>query len=177
MTTYVALFRGINVGGRRSLPMADVREMLEAMGAGRVRTYIQSGNVVFHNSGMRSADIAARLKQEVGERHGFEPEVMVFPAERLKKAVSGNPFPDAAADPKSLHVFFLADAPRAADEDALERMKGAGERFQLKGDLFYLHAPNGVARARIATGAEKALGVPVTARNWRTVLKLLEMTR
>jgi len=174
VTDRVALFRGINVGGRNSLPMRELRALLEDIGCAQVRTYIQSGNTVF-----RCADdtisLADRIRRSVEERFGFAPHVLVLEAERFRMIAGANPFPDAIDDPKGLHVWFLAGAPDAPDTDTLESLCTPSERFRLTDSAMYLHAPDGIGRSRFASRAERCLGVPATARNWRTVSKLLEL--
>lgn len=118
-----------------------------------------------------AADIGGRIKAE----YGFEPKVLVLPIEEVKKAAGANPFPDAEADPKSLHVTFLDARPKQPDLKALERLKTKTERFELKDKVFYLHAPDGVGRSKLAANAERLIGVPMTDRNWRTVCKILDM--
>lgn len=174
METRIVLLRGINVGGR-SLPMATLVEVLEKLGARDVRTYIQSGNAVFRGTRGGPAAFAARLSAAIGETCGFEPEVLVLPLGAVERAMANNPFPDAVDDPGHLHLGFLARTPLNPDTGRLNALKVESERFALAGDVFYLHAPDGVGRSKLAAGAERALGVPMTDRNWRTVRKLKEM--
>jgi len=101
--------------------------------------------------------------------------VLVLESEEFEKAVRSNPFPEAESEPKSLHAYFLATPPERPDLEALEGIKGDRERFVLGDRVFYLHAPDGIGRSRLAARAEKLLGVPATARNWRTVRKVKDM--
>jgi len=176
MTVRVALFRAVNIGGHNKLPMAELVRLLEDLGCRNVRTYVQSGNAVFRRDG-DAATLAGRIGAAVEQRHGFRPGVLVWDAGELERAVAGNPFPEADADPRSLHLFFLSERPRDPDLDALERAKAASERFMLGGRVLYFHAPDGVGRSKIPARVEAALGVEATGRNWRTVRKLLEITR
>jgi len=177
MTTYIALFRGINVGGKNKLPMKDLAATLDGVGARDVATYIQSGNAVFQSEEQDAALLSEAIEAAIKERHGFEPRVLVLGAEDLEEAVRSNPFPKAESEPKTLHVYFLAASPERPDLDALEGLKGERERFVLGDGVFYVHAPNGIGRSKLAANIEKLLGVPVTARNWRTVRKVMEMTQ
>lgn len=177
MRTWVALFRGINVGGNNILPMKDLVATLENAGAQDVETYIQSGNAVFSSKGTDASLLSDRIRGAIEEGHGFEPRVLLLGSEEVERAVRSNPFPEAESDPKTLHVYFLASSPERPDLDALERIKGDRERFVLEDGVFYLHAPDGVGRSKLAANAEKLLGVPTTARNWRTVRKVLEMAK
>lgn len=173
--TWVALLRGINVGGNNLLPMKDLAALLTSAGFADVKTYFQSGNVVFRGSVARASAVSKRISTAIAERRGIEPRVLVLGPRDLQRAAAANPFPDAAADPKSLHLFFLCESPRAPDLDSLARLKSRSEEFALAGSVFYLHAPDGIARSRLAQNVDRFLGVPTTARNWRTVCALLQM--
>ncbi|CAN5886485.1 DUF1697 domain-containing protein [soil metagenome] len=168
MRTWVALFRGINVGGNNILPMKDLVATLENVGCQDVATYIQSGNAVFRSEETDASLLSDRIRAAIKESHGFEPRVLVLGSEELEVAVRSNPFPEAESEPKSLHVYFLASSPERPDLDALDVIKGDQERFVLGDGVFYLHAPDGVGRSKLGANAEKLLGVSATARNWRT---------
>lgn len=174
MNAYVALFRGINVGGNNALPMKELASMLESLGASHVKTYIQSGNAVFR-SAKKEAELSKAITAEVKKRRGFEPNVLVLSLKKLQSAIAANPFPEAEADPVTLHLGFLASPPKNPDLKKLAGLKKDSERYALKGDVFYLHAPEGVGRSKLAAQSEKALGVPMTDRNWRTVCKIREL--
>ena len=185
MTTCIALLRGINVGGRNRLKMATLRGDLEALGFRSVRSYIQSGNVVFeYGDDEISADrvradeydaLGERVASTIEERHGFRPRVLVFPADHLRSAMDANPFPGAEAEPRRLHLFFLACTPDDPDESAIRESAASSERWAIRGDVFFLHAPDGIGRSKLARSVERLLGVPATARNWRTLSKLRAM--
>jgi uncharacterized protein (DUF1697 family) len=175
MNTYVALLRGINVGGNRMLPMKDLKLLLERNGCTEVRTYIQSGNAVFRTSSADPEGIAKRIGGAVGKSHGFEPRVVVLTRADLARAAGANPFPEADRDPRSVHLFFLAERPKQPDLESIGALRAKTERFVLKGNVFYLHTPDGLGVSKLAARAERLLGVEATARNWRTVTKLLEM--
>ena len=175
------MLRGVNVGANRRLPMAELRTDLESIGLEDVATYIQSGNVVFRtDAGEDEADehaaqLGERIAGVVADRHGFEPNVMVLTADSLRAAAEANPFPEAEAEPKKLHLYFLAEQPADADYEALRDAATPSERFHLGNRVFYLHTPDGYGRSRLATRAERMLGVAATARNWRTIVRLMEM--
>ena len=175
MKTYIALFRGINVGGNNMLPMKDLAAALESVGAHDVATYIQSGNAVFRSEEQDASRLSERIRAAIGERHGFEPRVLVLGSEEMEEVVRSNPFPEAESEPKTLHLYFLAASPERPDLDALEGIKSDRERFVLGDGVFYLHAPEGTGRSKLAANTEKLLGVPATARNWWTVRKVMEM--
>jgi uncharacterized protein (DUF1697 family) len=177
MTQYIALLRGINVGGNNQLPMKDLKTLLEKIGCADVRTYIQSGNVVLRCPSPSAGTLAQRLTAAISKHHGFEPRVVVVTRSELEKAAAANPFPQADAHPQTLHLFFLSDAPAKPNLQSLDALKAKTEAFVLKGKVFYLHTPDGFGKSKLAASAEKLLGVAATARNWRTVQTLLEMSK
>ena len=175
--TYIGLYRGINVVGRRIVPMKGLRLALEEAGCVDVQTYIQSGNVVFRSALDDTARLSQQLASVVSKSHGFEPRVLVRTLAELERAAAGNPFPEADEDPKSLHLFFLEKPATKADLRSLDALKTHTERFVLKGRIFYLHTPDGFGTSKLAKRAERLLGVDATARNWRTVKTLLAMAK
>lgn len=175
MKTYIALFRGINVGGRNILPMKELVAQLQGIGCANTKTYIQSGNAVFYHSEKSVLRLSKMIGAAIHDSHGFEPQVLILTLAQLRKAMTSNPFPEAVGEPSKLHLSFLASEPGHPDLDSLERVKAESERFALKGDVFYLHAPDGIGRSRLAARVEGALGVAATGRNWRSVGKILDM--
>ncbi|MGB7621475.1 MAG: DUF1697 domain-containing protein [Terriglobia bacterium] len=177
MTIYIAFLRGINVGGKNFLPMKELVAVLEALGSQNVNTYIQSGNAVFKSRDKDASRLSKMISAEIKKRRGFEPHVLLLKLKDLERAMTENPFPEAETDPKVLHVGFLASSPRNPNLKMLESIKTDSERFHLIDNVFYLHAPEGVGRSKLATNAEKWLGVPMTDRNWRTVGQVWEMAK
>lgn len=177
MNTSIALLRGINVGGANALPMKDLVSVLEELGCSNVRTYIQSGNAVFTSPHDDHGRLGERISDAIESRFGFRPHTMVLSLEQIEKAAERNPFPEAVDDPKTLQLYFLGGEAPNPDLDGLAALRANDERFLLDGQVFYLHAPSGIGRSKLAAGVERALGVPVTARNWRSVMKILEMVR
>lgn len=175
MTTYIALLRGINVGGHHKLPMADLRALLTEMGLRNVKTYIQSGNVVFQSERTDKSTLAQKMSEAIESSHGFAPRVMLLDAADVQTAISANPFPEGEADPKTLHLYFLDKQPENPDMEKFEQLKTETERFHLGNRVFYLHAPDGIGRSKLAERAERVLDVAATARNWRTVSKVMEL--
>ena len=175
MTIWIAFFRGINVGGRNILPMKALQALLGELGCTDVATYIQSGNVVFRHDGGQANALSQTISEAVLSRFHFSPQVLLLPVSDLKNALAANPYPAAEEQPKSLHLYFLSAAATGADLDGLHKLKSAGEEFELIGQVFYLHAPDGIGRSKLAARVEKLLGVPATARNWRTSKKMLEI--
>jgi uncharacterized protein (DUF1697 family) len=176
MRSWIALIRGINVGGKQ-LPMAALRALLEDLGCSDVRTYIQSGNAVFCSRASDASRLATRISKAIAAEHGFEPFVLVMSREELAKAAAANPYAKAAATTAtSVHLFFLSAVPEAPNLEAMQKLKTAGESFALDGRTLYLHTPDGFGISKLAERAERLLGVPATARNWRTVTTLLNLS-
>ncbi|QDU31325.1 hypothetical protein ETAA8_64780 [Anatilimnocola aggregata] len=175
MHTWIALFRGINVGGNHSLPMKKLSAMLEELDCVRVQTYIQSGNVVFATTVKKGPALGKRIGDQVEAEFGFRPALLLLTLGELQTAIVNNPFPQAISDPKTLHFFFLAVEPDSPDLATLQKQATATERFQLLGRVFYLHTPDGFGKSKLAGIVEKKLGVTATARNYRAVEMLAAM--
>lgn len=175
MQSWVALFRGINVGGHRKLPMKELAAELEALGLREVRTYIQSGNVVFRCEEHDGRALADRIAASVEANHGFAPRVMVLTVDEVRAAAQANPFKAGEDTPKLLHLYFLDEAPPSPDIDTMQRIKQETDAFRLEGKILYLHTPDGYGTSQLAERLERLLGVAATARNWRTVTKILEL--
>jgi len=177
LQTYVALLRGINVGGSHMLPMKDLKVLFEQNACVDVQTYIQSGNVVFRSAISDTGRLAKQVTAAVSKGRGFEPRVLVLTCSELVRAAANNPFPEADGNPKSVHLFFLAEPAKKADLKSMEALKAGTERFALKGKVLYLHTPDGFGISKLGARAERLLGVDATARNWRTVTTLLQMAK
>jgi uncharacterized protein (DUF1697 family) len=176
VTACVLLLRGINVGGRNILPMAQLRRLLADLQLEDVATYIQSGNAVFSCPQDRAGKLALQIGTRIEEEFGFAVPAQVWPLEEFAAIAEGCPFA-GDADPGRVLVHFLAEPATGADLDRLTGLQSASEAFQLTERAFYLHAPDGIGRSKLAAAAEKCLGVPATGRNLRTVDKLLAMAR
>ncbi len=177
MTTWIALLRGINVGGKNILPMQDLVLLLLKLGFEGVKTCIQSGNIVFRSSNKKRNEIAQLIATTIESNYEFRIPVLLLSVVEFQQAINENPFPAATDNPKTLHLFFLAEPPDTPDLLKLNDLKLADEEFVLTPRVFYLHAPQGIGRSKLAQRAEKCLGVPSTGRNWRTVCKIAEMAR
>jgi uncharacterized protein (DUF1697 family) len=175
MNNYILLLRGVNVGGTGLLPMKELSAMLEAMGYEDVRTYIQSGNVVFRSKKTLTSKAANEISKTIKKKKSFEPKAMILIEQELLAAIKANPFDVDAG--KALHLFFLDSPSIKPDIALLESVKSSTEQYKLIKKVFYLYAPDGVGKSKLATKVEKALGVSTTARNWNTVSKLAEMIR
>jgi uncharacterized protein (DUF1697 family) len=170
---WVALLRAVNLGSRNKVPMAELRALLERAGLLDVRTYIQSGNVLFRSRGGDRESLARRLEEEVAGAFGVMTTAILRTSSELRAVAGSHPF---GADTSNTHVAFLAATP---DAEGLARVAGidsAPDRVAVAGADVYLHYPNGVQGSRLtAARLERLLGVPGTARNWRTVTKLVEL--
>lgn len=175
MPTYIALLRGINVGGHHKLPMADLRAAFEAFGATEVATYIQSGNVVFA-SDASEAELAAALAEMLTERFGFTVPIVLRNAAEFSAAAEDHPHAHLNVEDKLLHVAFLADAPSAETIAAFDLDRYAPDQLLVHGREAYIAYPDGSGRSKLTLDVvERALGTQATARNWRTVQKLVEL--
>ncbi|MEU1185088.1 DUF1697 domain-containing protein [Streptomyces sp. NPDC005820] len=178
-TMYAALLRGINVGGARKLPMADLRTLMQGLGHHDVRTYLQSGQAVFSSTHGDEESLAAELAGAIAQRFGFDVDVLVRDHAYLKTVAEACPFPAADLQPKQLHVTYFSapvEAERFADVD---RPAHLPEEFRLGDRALYLYVPDGLGRSKLAETLSKprfTKGLVATSRNWNTVVKLVEMT-
>ncbi len=173
MTRYIALLRGINVGGHNKVPMAALRDTCESIGCTDVATYIQSGNVVL-TSPLDAGKLRATLESAIAEQIGVSPVVVIRTDKQLAGVVAGNPFPEA--NPDHLHVAFLGETPDPRQVAALADLNYPPEEVAVLGDNAYFHLPNGLGRAKIPELFGRRVKTPATVRNWRTVNKLLQMS-
>ncbi|WP_425616146.1 DUF1697 domain-containing protein [Anatilimnocola sp. NA78] len=175
MGVFVALYRGINVGGKHSIKMESLRALHERLGHRDVQSYIQSGNVVFSASGTVAA-ITKKLAAEFASEFSFAAKIVVVESTRWLEIVKNNPYSKfAVANPKLVHLGVCEGEPSAAGLQALLTKTGGTETFTIGKGIVYLHAPDGFGTSKFAAGMEKASGVPMTVRNWRTVEALQEM--
>jgi uncharacterized protein (DUF1697 family) len=189
MATHVALLRGINVGGRNKVPMADLREVVTSLGHTGVSTYIQTGNVLFSTAEADTARLAAALEAAIEERFGIWASVVVLSREELAEVLAGNPYPDEP-NPKLVHVVFLNGKPpndlldRIAAAESAAAAKGSRDTAQAAGRVLFLHTPDGFGTSELAQALFRIIGVPgkqkkpgpaATARNWATATKLLSL--
>ena len=153
--------------------MKDLAGIFEELGYGEVRTYIQSGNVVFRSTPVQKDAAAGEIRARIEARYGFAPRVLLLEPPELRDAVARNPFP--TEDGKALHLFFLESPAPHPDLAAMEARRVGSEAFALSGNVLYLYTPDGFGRSKLAAGVERCLGVPATARNWNTVRELLRL--
>jgi uncharacterized protein (DUF1697 family) len=176
LKTWIALLRGVNVVGKRKLLMKDLAALLERDGLRAVRTYIQSGNVVFDSASGSARALEARIVRLILAHAGFTTRVLVLSPAQLGGAVRGNPFSQAERDHKALHLFFLSARPARPDLESLTRLRSGGDAFVLSERVFYLYTPQGFPHSALHDKVERYLGVHATGRNWRTANRLLAMS-
>ena len=173
---YVALLRGINVGGGNRLLKRELVAIFEAAGCTDIRTYIQSGNVVFGATSALAERLSVRISAAIAVSHGYQVPVVVRTAADFARIVHSNPFLAAGTDPAKLHVGFLAATPEPARVATLDPDRSPPDAFAVRGCEVYLHFPNGVARSKLTNVYfDRTLGTVCTIRNWRTVCKLHQM--
>ncbi|EST37245.1 hypothetical protein N566_14065 [Streptomycetaceae bacterium MP113-05] len=177
-TTYAALLRGINVGGRRKVPMAELRELLTGLGWTGVRTHLQSGNAVFTvPSGTSGPPPRERLEPALADRFGFDVPCLLRTGEELREVVAACPFPAGDLDPSKLLVLFVEETPAPDHFAGVSADAYAPDAFVHLGRAVYCWFPDGMGRSKLPAALEAVRPkLTVTGRNWRTVTKLVEMT-
>lgn len=164
------------MGGKNKLPMRDLAAIFEEAGCANVRTFIQSGNVVFEVSPNVSRKLAPAIERKIEERFGYRTPVILRTTQELRAVIAGNPFMAGAATEDALYVMFLADVPDAVRVAALDPARSPGDRFAVHRREVYLHLPNGAGRTKLTnTWFDSKLDTISTMRNWRTVRQLLAM--
>ena len=191
MTTFVALLRAVNVGGQNRIPMAELRQRLSAVGLADVRTYVQSGNVLFGVANDDPRGQAAVVHDVIERDFGCDVRVLALTHDDLARVSAGNPFLPAGADEKYLHATFLFAPVTASAFAELKLPAQEGEQAVLMGDgvgrpaeddalagrVIYLHLPHGYGRSKLSNPwFERVLKTPATTRNWRTVITLTELS-
>jgi len=175
---HVALLRGINVGGKNSLPMKDLTAMFEKAGCTHVSTYIQSGNVVFKADAKLAQQISNVISKEIKKAHQLDVPVVVRSAKELLKISKANPFFKKGGTVDTVHVAFLVHTPHKTAIQSLDAKRSPGDAFEVAGSEVYLHCPNGFGRTKLTNQYfDSKLSTTSTVRNWKTLLKLIEMTQ
>jgi uncharacterized protein (DUF1697 family) len=173
---YVALLRGINVGGRAIIKMDDLRAQFEALGLTDVVTYIQTGNVIFSSQDASAERLAHKIEEQLASTLGHRGRVFVLTPVELREAAARNPFdPERLDKEQHCHLMFLSREPDAARCEALMALQGEEYRFAVRGKVLYYAYPRAVAGSRRAINLERVLGAEGTARTWKVVNKLIEL--
>ncbi|NBC08978.1 MAG: DUF1697 domain-containing protein [Bacteroidetes bacterium] len=177
MPTYITLLRGINVSGKNKIKMADLRRSLSGLGYTGLQTYIQSGNIVFDAEAQDTGAVETAIAQCIQEDFGYEVPVLALTAQELEEIAAQNPFSEEAeADGRRMLLTLLNAPPAAGTVEQLDAKEYGSERYVVQGRVVYLHCPEGYGRAKLNNNfLERKLQVPATTRNWKTVVKLLEL--
>lgn len=175
MTTFFALLRGINVSGKNRIRMPELKNTFESLKLSRVETYIQSGNVIFDCEGIDPKNLTRLIELRIVESLGSSVQVLLRDADNLQRIVENNPFrPEVKFSPEKLHITFLSEEARS--QESTVSGKQNDDEFQRKDCEVYLYCPNGYGRTKFTNAYfEKAMGVPATTRNWKTVNTLIEI--
>ena len=171
--TYIALLRGINVGGK-VLKMADLKDAVSPLGFTEVKTYLQSGNMVFRTPEAGNEALGKRISDAIREHKSMDVTVMVRRSDAWSKIVAANPYPQAREFPKTVHTFILDQMPEPARLEALAAKEAGREEWKIVDGTLYLHTPDGFGKSALGNLIERILKVPMTARNWNTVVALEE---
>ena len=178
MPTWVALLRGINVGGKNLLPMTDLARLFEEAGCAGARTYIQSGNVFFTANRARAEKLPGLIASGIEDRFGYRIPVLLRTVAELGETIRHNPFLEAGAPENWLHLLFLAKQPDAGRVATLDPLRSPPDAFAVRGRQIYLQCPNGVGNSKLTNAYfDSRLATIGTGRNWRTVLKLFELAQ
>ncbi|MFZ5825534.1 MAG: DUF1697 domain-containing protein [Bacillota bacterium] len=175
MVTYIALLRGINVSGHRLIKMSDLQQMFTGLGLGRVKTYIQSGNVLFE-SAEAAEPLSRRIEQEIKAVFGFDVPVILRTAAELEGVVAHSPF--TAGEGESLYVSFLAEEPTEEGLNRLPADTGGVDEYQVVGREIYILYRQSAHKSKLSNSFfEQRLRMPATTRNWQTVTRLVDLSR
>jgi len=168
---YVAMLRGINVAGKKIVKMENLRASLEALGLGQVRTYVQTGNVIFEAPKTSPNELSNIITAKISKDFGFSIPMVLRTSNEIGKIVEDNPFlNERGLDHSKLHITFLAALPSKNAKERIDDLNARPERFRVRGREIYLYCPDGYGRTKLSNNAiEKALSVGATTRNWKTV--------
>lgn len=175
MTTYIAFLRGINVGAHNRMKMDDLRATCESLGFDAVRTYIQSGNVVFETAAADVGSLAADLRAAIEEEFGYDVVVMVRTRDELDAVVANQPFDDPADESVKRYVTFLAETPATERVDALMAAEHEAETFAVRDREVYSQVRKDEQKSGRFTDVGAALGTDATRRTWNVVTKVHEL--
>ena len=177
MPAYIAMLRGINVSGQRTVKMEHLRALCSSLGFRNVETYVQSGNIVFQTPKENAVSLSKRIGESILESLGFDTTVIMRTAQEMQVVVANNPFlKEKDVDSSKLHVTFLSETAQKSSLKKLEALSTSPDRFYAARHEIYLYCPNGYGRTKLSNNAvERALSVRATTRNWKTTNMLLEM--
>ena len=178
MKTWIALLKGVNVGGNNKLPMKELKLALEKHDFQQVQTYIQSGNIVFQHQQPDQQKLSNQISAIIEAEFGFKPSVIVLSKQELATVINNQPFTDLSIeqDAKVLHFFFFNTKPETINQVRLSALLDATERWQLVGNVLYFHTPNGFGKSKLGSKVDSVFGATCTARNWTSVCAIYSLT-
>jgi len=179
MITYIALLRGINVSGKNKIDMKGLKAAFESLGFSRVKTYIQSGNIVFDSTEINKSELKVMIEEKIKYISGFPITVILRISNEMLIIINSNPFLKASKiDTNKLHVTFLSDKPTVSALNQIKEMQDEQDEFVISGQEVYLHCPKGYGRTKFSNAYfEKKLSVATTTRNWKTVTQLFDIVK
>jgi uncharacterized protein (DUF1697 family) len=177
MPIYIAMLRGINVGGHKKIKMDQLRASFEALGFDSVKTYIQSGNVVFKTAKASTSGLSKRIEERILKDFGFSASVISRTSDEMESTIANNPFLNQPGiDPEKLHITFLSDAPAPAAMKKLADLTAAPDLCRFLGKEIHFYLPNGVSQSVLMKSpVDRILAVVTTTRNWKTVNSIHQM--
>ena len=177
MAVLISMLRGVNVGGHNKIKMDGLRALYEGLKCEDARTYVQSGNVIFRTKEKNAASLGKKIQDRIEKEFGFRPALILRTAEEMRKAIAANPFAGPRdVEPGKLLVTFLAGDPGPDSQATLLGLKGHPEELHLLGRELYIYFPNGAGKSKLPwSSVEKLLKTQGTARNWNSVMKMLEI--
>jgi len=177
MQTYISMLRGINVSGHKIIKMDALRKMYADLNFKNVKTYIQSGNVIFQDKKTKHEELEKKIAEKISDEFGFEVPVLVKDLDELTTVLKNNPLVNKRnEDITKLHVTFLSQEPEQANIDKIKNGQYASDEFILIGKTVYLFCPNGYGKTKLSnTFFENKLKIIATTRNWKTINELFNI--
>ena len=177
MNTFISMLRGINVSGQKKIRMVELKSLYESLGFVNVRTYVQSGNVVFDSTRQDASKLAASIEAQIEQSFGYAVSVFIRDTNDLQRIIGSNPFLSGRKkDPAKLYVTFLYSSPSKSKLGNLDISNDEADEFFVGDKEIFLFCPNGYGRTKLSNNFfERKLNVPATTRNWKTVNALYEM--
>ncbi len=177
MTTYIAILRGINVGGHKSIKMDALKKLFEKVHFENIQTYIQSGNVLFSTNEKNAGQFPSIISEQIEKEYSFSVPIVVLTKEAMEIVINNNPFlNDERKDEKFMHVTYLSEKPLDFNWDDIEIKAQISEEIKLVDKLVYIYCPGGYAKTKLNNNfLESKLKVTATTRNWKTSVELLRM--
>ena len=176
---FIAFIRGINVGRKNRIKMADLVKTLSLLGLKNIKTYLQSGNILFEHDSFDDINISDEIERKISQEFGISVNVIIRSVDELESIIKFNPFiKDLDIEPSKMHVTYLREIPDKDIIFILEQFKGENENLKFNGKEIYLYLPNGYAKTKLTNEFfEKKLKTVATTRNWKTTTRILELAK